>query len=67
MDKDTKYLLEKFTEDIGFILAFLVGALVVQSTLGNKVLYAYLLLVLASMAVLNASKIKYYLGRVKNG
>ena len=63
----TNMLLKDFTKDIGFILAFLVGALGVNVIFGNKVLYYYLILVLVSMLVVNSSKISYYARRVNNG
>lgn len=46
-----------FTEDLGFTVAFLIGALLISMTLGDKPLYGYLILVLLSMLVLNSAKL----------
>ena len=43
-----------FTKDLGFIVAFLIGALLISMTLGEKPLYGYLILVLLSMLVMNS-------------
>jgi len=45
------------TEDLGFTVAFLIGALLISMTLGDKPLYGYLILVLLSMLVLNSVKL----------
>lgn len=43
-----------FTKDLGFTVAFLIGALLISMTLGEKPLYGYLILVLLSMLVMNS-------------
>jgi len=53
-----------FTNDLGFTVLFLIGALIINLTFGSKVLYGYLVLVLLSMSVMNYNKISYYLGKV---
>ncbi len=49
-----------FTEDLGFTVAFLIGALLISLTLGDKPLYGYLILVLISMVVMNSARIGLY-------
>lgn len=48
--------LQEFTEELGFIVAFLLGLLFV-SFVGDAALQAYLWLVLFSMVLLNSDKI----------
>lgn len=50
-------------KELKFIIFFLVGALLVAMTLGEKVLFWYLVLVLASMIVTNWSKLKDFIGK----
>lgn len=53
-----------FTKDLGFTVAFLIGAMLINMTLGEKPLYWYLFLVLLSMLVLNSSKLAQYVRRL---
>ncbi len=53
-----------FTKDLGFTVAFLIGAMLINMTLGEKPLYWYLILVLLSMMVLNSSKLAQYVRRL---
>lgn len=59
-------VMKDFTNDLGFTVAFLIGALVINVTFGSRVLYGYLVLVLLSMLVINSAKLKNYIGRVTN-
>lgn len=58
-------IMESFTKDLGFTVAFLIGALLINMTLGEKPLYGYLILVLLSMVVLNSNKLAVYVRRLK--
>ena len=53
-----------FTEDLGFTVAFLIGALLISITLGEKPLYGYLILVLLSMMVMNSAKLGVMIRKV---
>jgi len=53
-----------FTKDLGFTVAFLIGALLISMTLGEKPLYWYLILVLLSMLVLNSANLGALLKKV---
>lgn len=55
--------MEMFTKDLGFTVAFLIGAMLISMTLGEKPLYGYLILVLLSMMVLNSAKIAQFVRR----
>lgn len=57
--------MEMFTKDLGFTVAFLIGAILISITMGEKPLYGYLILVLLSMMVLNSAKIAQYVRRFK--
>jgi hypothetical protein len=52
------------TKDLGFTIAFLIGALLISMTMGDKPLYWYLILVLLSMVVMNAATIGLYARKV---
>lgn len=49
--------------ELKFIIFFIVGALVVVMTLGEKVLFWYLVLIILSMLVTNWQKIKKLIGK----
>lgn len=51
--------MKNFYNSFSFIISFMILLLVFNMTLGGKFVEKFLLLVLASMAVLNADKIKY--------
>ncbi len=53
-----------FTKDLEFTVAFLIGALLISMTLGEKPLYWYLILVLLSMLVLNSANLGALLKKV---
>lgn len=48
---------KEFTNSLPFIIFFLLLSLIIGTIAGQKVLYSFLLLVLASMLILNAGKI----------
>lgn len=48
---------KEFTNSLPFIIFFLLLSLIIGTIAGQKVLYSFLLLVLASMVILNAGKI----------
>lgn len=50
--------MQQFTESIGFIVFFFVLVILSELFAGNKITYRFLLLVFASMVVLNAGKFK---------
>lgn len=53
-------VMEQFTSDFGFTVAFLIGALGINVFFGSKVLYWYLMLVFLSMLVMNYQKLNYF-------
>lgn len=55
--------MKNFTASIGFIIAFLVGTLLITTLLGEQVAYWYLLLVLLGMVFANTDKFSELLGR----
>lgn len=59
-------IMADFTKDLKFTVWFLIGALLINTFLGSKVLYGYLILVLLSMLALNGSKISHYMKEVTN-
>lgn len=61
---NSNQIIQSFTVDLGMALGFLIGALLVNITLGTKVLYWYLILVLLSMLVMNGETLKNFLGKV---
>jgi hypothetical protein len=54
-------IMADFTSDLKFTVWFLIGALLINTFLGSKVLYGYLVLVLLSMVAVNGAKISEYL------
>lgn len=48
--------MEKFYNSFTFIIAFMILVLILQMTMGSKFIEYFLLLVLASMVVMNAEK-----------
>lgn len=50
--------LSSYTASLPFILFFLLAALLIGTVAGEKILYGFLLLVLASMLILNAGKVQ---------
>lgn len=54
-----------FTESIGFIVFFLVLALTIGMFLGEKVQFWFLIILLLSMALLNADKVKELFSKIK--
>lgn len=58
-------IMKSFTGDLGFTVAFLIGALAINVFMGGKVLKWYLLLVFLSMLVTNADQLKTFLKGVK--
>lgn len=57
--------MQGFTEKISFIIFFLVSTLIMNMAFGEKFTQKYLLLVLASMIVVNSKKITSLIGMVK--
>lgn len=51
--------MQNFYNSFTFIIAFMILVLVFQMTLGSKFVEYFLLLVLASMVVMNADKLQY--------
>ncbi len=56
--------MQDFTEQIGFIIFFLVTTLLVSMVANEKILHAYLLLIFAGEVIFNAQKIKTLYGKV---
>lgn len=56
--------MKDFTQKLPFVITFLVSALLLQLFAGEKITYQFLLLVLFSMIVVNADKMKSFLGRI---
>jgi hypothetical protein len=48
---------QAFTNSLPFIIFFLLLSLIIGTLAGQKVLYSFLLLVLASMVIVNSGKI----------
>lgn len=57
-------VMQNLTKDLGFTIAFLIGALLISMTMGDKPLYWYLILVLLSMVVMNSASIAMYAKKV---
>ena len=47
--------MEKFYKDFGFVIAFMILALVIEIWFGDKAQWGFLMLVLLSMIIINAS------------
>lgn len=56
--------MKDFTESLPFVITFLTGTLLIQMFFGDQAAYYFLLLVLASMIVVNADKFNSFLRRV---
>lgn len=56
--------MKEFTQSMPFLIFFLISTLLLNMFAGSKMANAFLMLVLASMAVMNADKIKSLLGKV---
>lgn len=57
--------MQDFTKSIKFIVSFLILTLLLSTFTNQKVTFSFLTLVLFSMAILNAEKIKTMLGGVQ--
>lgn len=53
-------------KDLGFVIAFLILVMIVQSFFGEKASKAFLSIVLLSMLVLNYEKFAQWLGSIFN-
>lgn len=53
-----------YTESLPMILFFLLLSLIIGTLAGESALYAFLLLVLASMVILNSSKLSGLLAKI---
>ena len=51
--------MQNFYNSFSFIIAFMILVLVFEMTLGSKFVHWFLMLVLASMVVINADKVEY--------
>lgn len=62
--------MKKFYSDFGFVISFMILALVIEISMGDKAQWYFLLLVLASMIVVNADDFnafvdKYFSFKIK--
>lgn len=58
--------MKNFYNSFSFIVAFMILLLLFNMTLGSKFVEYFLMLVLASMVVVNADKFKYVFGGIEN-
>lgn len=54
--------MKQYTKDIKFVVAFLVLELLIAMLLSTKIAYSFMLLVLASMLLLNTEIIEKFFG-----
>lgn len=57
--------MKEFYESFSFIIAFMILLLFFNMTMGGKFVEVFLTLVLASMVVVNADKVKYVFSGIK--
>lgn len=59
--------MEDFTKSMRFIITFLFFVILLGMFTNEKITYTFLVLVLASMAVLNVDKVKQIMGGLVDG
>ncbi|AUS18853.1 MULTISPECIES: hypothetical protein [Bacillales] len=59
--------MEEFTKSMRFIITFLFFIILLGMFTNEKITYTFLVLVLASMAVLNVDKVKQIMGGLVDG
>lgn len=57
--------MKEFYESFSFIIAFMILVILFEMLFGDKFVHAFLILVMASMAILNADKIEKIFGGIQ--
>lgn len=57
--------MKEFYESFSFIIAFMILVLIFQMLMGDKFVEMFLLLVLASMVILNSEKVTHVFGGIQ--